>query len=184
MNNLFLGSGSNRPVYQIATTTNYSTSDYNGFSANAGAYDFAWNSPPSNVEADYDFTHKLTVRRFKSLKEFAAATGQDRHSVMVDYHVFVNVPRPELSDPQRLYNPEDMDFRLKPKSAAIDAGTVLATIDEAYAGKAPDLGAYELGQPLPDYGPRELPPGMMGVEAFGYRSWVGPPRPDLHLLPR
>jgi len=82
------------------------------------------------------------------------------------------------------FGTEDMDFRLKPKSAAIDAGTVLATINDSYAGKAPDLGAYELGQALPDYGPRELPPGMMGVETFGYRSWVGPPRPDLHLLPR
>jgi hypothetical protein len=184
MNNLFLGTGSDRPVYQIATTTNYSSSDYNGFSANAGAYDFAWNSPPSTIEADYDYTHKLTVRRFKTLKDFAAATGQDRHSVTVDYHVFVNVPRPELSDPQRLYNPEDMDFRLRPKSAAIDAGMVLATINDSYVGKAPDLGAYELGQPLPAYGPGELPPGMMGVEAFGYRSWVGPSRPDLHLLPR
>jgi hypothetical protein len=184
MNNLFLGSGSGRPVFQIDTTTNYSSSDYNGFGANGGAYDFAWNSPPPNVEADYDFTHKPTVRHFKTLKEYAAATGQDRHSVMVDYRIFGMVPRPELSDPQRLYNPEDMDFRLKPKSAAIDAGMVLPTISESYAGKAPDLGAYELGQPLPDYGPRELPPGMMGLDTFGYRSWVGPPRPDLHLLPK
>jgi hypothetical protein len=183
-NNLFLGTGAQRPVFQIDTTTNYSDSDYNGFSVNAGGADFAWNSPPSDIAADFDFTHKLTVRRFKSLKEFVAATGQDRHSVTVDYKTFVNVVRPELSDPQRLYNPEDMDFRLRPKSAAVDAGVPLSTINDSYAGKAPDLGAYELGQVLPDYGPRELPPGMMDVGAFGYRSWVGPPRPDLHLLPR
>jgi hypothetical protein len=97
--------------------------------------------------------------------------------------VFVNVPRPERSDPQRLYNPEDMDFRLKPHSAAIDAGTMLATINDTYAGKAPDLGAYEFGQPLPDYGPRQMPAGVSGPEDMGYRSWNGPPRKDQHLLP-
>jgi len=102
----------------------------------------------------------------------------------VDYRVFVGVPKPDRSDPQRLYNPEDMDFRLRPRSVAIDAGMPIPTINDGHTGKAPDLGAYELGQPLPAYGPRELPPGMMGVEAFGYRSWVGPSRPDLHLLPR
>ena len=55
---------SERPVFQIDTTTNYSTSDYNGFGANAGANNFAWNSPPDGMAADYDYTHKLTVRRF------------------------------------------------------------------------------------------------------------------------
>jgi hypothetical protein len=102
----------------------------------------------------------------------------------VDYKVFVLVPMPERSDPQRLYDPEDMDFRLRPKSAAIDAGMVLPTITDGFAGKAPDLGAYELGQALPDYGPRALPSGIAGPEQVGYRSWNGPPRPDLHLLPR
>ena len=183
-NNLFLGTGSERPVFQLDTTTNYSTSDYNGFDANQGAANFAWNSPPDGTAADYDYTHKLTQRRFRTLKDYAGATGQDRHSVALDYKVFVNVPKPDRSDPQRLYNPEDMDFRLRPKSAAIDAGTVLPTINDGYAGKAPDLGAYEFGQPLPDYGPRALPTGVSGPAEVGYRSWNGPPRADLHLLPR
>jgi hypothetical protein len=183
-NNLFLGTGSERPVFQLDTTTNYSTSDYNGFGTNAGATNFAWNSPPDGTLADYDYTHKLTARRFRALKDYAGATGQDRHSVMVDYKIFVTVPMPDRSDPQRLYNPEDMDFRLRPKSAAIDAGMVLPTINDGFAGKAPDLGAYELGQALPDYGPRALPTGVAGPEDVGYRSWNGPPRPDLHLLPK
>jgi len=183
-NNLFLGTGSERAVFQLDTSTNYSTSDYNGFGSNAGATNFAWNSPPDGTLADYDYTHKRTIRPFNSLKDYAAATGQDRHSVMVDYKVFVMVPMPERSDPQRLYNPEDMDFRLRPKSAAIDAGMTLPTINDGFAGKAPDLGAYELGQALPDYGPRALPTGVAGPEEVGYRSWNGPPRPDLHLLPR
>ncbi len=181
-NNLFLGTGSDRPVFQLDTTTNYTTSDYNGFDVNGGADNFAWNSPADGTAADYDYNHKLTARRFHALKDYAAATGQDSHSVTVDYKVFVNVVRPDRSDPQRLYNPEDMDFRLRARSAAIDAGTVLPTINDGYAGKAPDLGAYEFGQPLPDYGPRELPTGVSSPEDMGYRSWNGPPRKDLHLL--
>jgi len=31
---------------------------------------------------------------------------------------------------------------------------LLPTINDDYEGKAPDLGAYELGRPLPHYGPR------------------------------
>jgi hypothetical protein len=183
-NNLFLGTGAQRPVFQLDTYTNYSTSDYNGFDMNSGTANFAWNSPPDGTDADYDYTHKLMARRFPSLKAYAAATGQDRHSVTVDYKVFANVPKPDLSDPQRLYNPEDMDFRLRPRSAAIDAGMALPTINDGFAGKAPDLGAYELGLQMPGYGPRVLPTGISAAEDIGYRSWNGPPRPDLHLLPK
>ena len=61
---------------------------------------------------------------------------------------------PDKSDPQRLYKPDGMDFRLKPRSAAIDKGVVLPTINDDFTGRAPDLGAYELDRPLPHYGPR------------------------------
>jgi hypothetical protein len=64
------------------------------------------------------------------------------------------VRMPDKSDPQRLYSPADFDFRLKPGSAAIDAGVSLPSINDDFAGRAPDLGAYELDRPLPHYGPR------------------------------
>ena len=39
--------------------------------------------------------HKGPVtRRFKTLKEYSEATGQDKHSVLVDYDSFVKVPQP------------------------------------------------------------------------------------------
>ncbi len=38
--------------------------------------------------------------------------------------------------------------------AAIDTGTQLPGLTDGFAGKAPDLGAYEYGNPLPHYGPR------------------------------
>ena len=43
---------------------------------------------------------------------------------------------------------------LAPGGAAIDVGVALPNLADAYAGAAPDLGAYELGSPPPAYGPR------------------------------
>jgi hypothetical protein len=56
---------------------------------------------------------------------------------------------------QLLYKAEDFDFRLKPGSAAVDRGVVLPNITDGFSGKAPDLGALELGQHPPHYGPRQ-----------------------------
>ncbi len=98
----------------------------------------------------------LQPGQFKTLAEYAQATGQDRHSVLVDYDVFVNVPKLDR-DPktvQRLYKFKDYDFRLKPGSAAIDKGVVIPNVNDGFTGTAPDLGALEAGQPLPTYGPR------------------------------
>jgi hypothetical protein len=43
---------------------------------------------------------------------------------------------------------------LKSGCNAVDAGTILPNINDDFVGAAPDLGAYEYGQPLPIYGPR------------------------------
>ena len=42
----------------------------------------------------------------------------------------------------------------KPGSAAVDRGIALPTVTDGFAGSAPDLGALEVGKPLPHYGPR------------------------------
>jgi hypothetical protein len=53
-NNLFLGENSAPAIFSVNTNTNYSSSDYNGFRENPGAeFSFQWNSPPSQVPADY-----------------------------------------------------------------------------------------------------------------------------------
>jgi len=151
-NNLILADGYVDPVLNLRTSTNYSTSDYNGFRPNPGVEDaFEWNSPPYETATDY--RNQLT-RKFKSLKEYSDATKQEQHSVLLDYNVFVKVSPPNKADPQHLYNPADFDFRLQAGSAAIDAGTLLPTINDDFTGRAPDLGAYELDRPLPHYGPR------------------------------
>ena len=43
-------------------------------------------------------------RRFKTLKEYAQATGQDTHSVLVDYDVFMKVTPPG-PDPEHFTSP-------------------------------------------------------------------------------
>ncbi len=152
-NNLILGDGWADPVFNPRTYTNYSTSDYNGFRPNPGVKDaFEWTSPAFRKRADY--AKDLVVRKFKSLTAYQKATAQERHSVLVDYATFEHVTEPDKSDPQRLYDPKNFDFRLKPGSAAIDKGQVLPNITDGYKGRAPDLGAYELGQAIPRYGPR------------------------------
>jgi hypothetical protein len=48
----------------------------------------------------------------------------------------------------------DLNFQLKTGSKAVDAGVRLPNVNDGFAGKAPDLGALEAGQPAPVYGPR------------------------------
>ena len=153
-NNLILSDGWPGPVFVLGTFTNYSSSDYNGFRPDPlGKVAFEWVSPPFDVKADY--RNKLETRRYKILSEYSQATHQDTHSVLLDYDVLANLKMPDRSDPQRLYDPADFDFCLKPGSAAVDAGMLLPTINDDFLGKAPDLGACELGQPPPHYGPRK-----------------------------
>jgi hypothetical protein len=77
-----------------------------------------------------------------------------------------------------------MDFRLKPGTPAIDAGMTLPTINDGYGGRAPDLGAVELGAAPPDYGPRAWPAGQVAIDKMEFRSWTGPARKGASLLSR
>jgi hypothetical protein len=84
-------------VFGFTTYTNYSSSDYNGFSPNANApYSFQWNSPTWEVPADFasrGHNAQTETRRYKTLEEYQQATKQDAHSLLVDYDTFMNVPR-------------------------------------------------------------------------------------------
>jgi len=71
--------------------------------------------------------------------------------------VFMNVRQlnaQDLKTVQKVYKAEEFDFRLKPNSAAVDRGVALPNVTGGFAGKAPDLGALEVGQAPPHYGPR------------------------------
>jgi len=166
-NNLFLGQNAAPAIFSINTFTNYTSSDYNGFRPNAGAaVSFAWNSPPDGVISDFSglaapapggAAAQLQPRRFTTLAEYSQATGQDRHSIAVDYDIFVNVPAlnaQDLSTVQKVYKPELLDFALKPTAIAVDKGVALPNVNTNFAGRAPDLGALEVGRPAPQFGPR------------------------------
>lgn len=154
-NNLMLGQDTAPAIFSVNTSTAYSSSDYNGFRPNAGAdVSFRWNVVAGPAPAPG--VAPPTAPGFATLTDYTRATGQDQHSVAVDYDVFVRVPKLDR-DPktvQRLYTFTDLDFRLRPGAAAIDRGVVLPNINDGFALKAPDLGALEAGQPLPIYGPR------------------------------
>jgi len=152
-NNLVVSQEQLDPVFAVGSYTSYSTSDYNAFRPWPGKDGaFEWNTPAGGVIADYKSAP--VVHRYKTLKEYSDASGQDRHSVLVDYDTFVKVTMPNKADVQHLYKPDGLDFRLKPGSAAIDAGIELPSITDGFTGKAPDIGAFETGRPLPQYGPR------------------------------
>lgn len=158
-NNLILGSNALATLFAVTSYSNDSTSDYNGFRP-AGAMPFSWTAPPAGVArvpVDGTGTVKTETRTFATMAAYAAATGQDRHSVTLDYDGFERVTRldaKDLASVQRLYTAEDLDVRLRQGSAAVDRGVALPTVTDGFTGAAPDLGAIELGAAPPVYGPR------------------------------
>lgn len=155
-NNLMLGQDTAPPIFSVNTSTAYSSSDYNGFRPNPGAaVSFRWQVTPF-VPPTPGAAAAATPPGFATLAEYARVARQDQNSITLDYDVFVKVPKLDR-DPktvQRLYDFKDLDFSLRPGSAAVDRGVALPNINDRFTGKAPDLGALEAGRPLPIYGPR------------------------------
>ena len=160
-NNLFLGNHPERPTLSSMSYTSYTSFDYNGYRIKPDAKPlFVWCQPTDQLR-DYTLVFRRgqqrpegSIRWFDSLEAFSAATGQEKHGVMLDYDVFEKVRPADHRDASKVYQLEEFDFRLRAGSAAIDAGCELPNLTDDYTGKAPDLGAYEYGKPLPHYGPR------------------------------
>jgi hypothetical protein len=160
-NNLMLGQNAAPAIFSVATYTGYSSSDYNAFRPNTDAdVAFEWALPASGAQAEFsgpDGDVALEVRQFATLEAFSDATGNDRNSVVVEYDVFRNVPQLDarVTDSlQNIYDAEDFDFRLRRGSAAVDRGIAIPNVTDGYSGRAPDLGALEIGADAPHYGPR------------------------------
>jgi len=166
-NNLIVGDGWKRPIFQVKTFTPYSSSDYNGFGPNPVPGSFAWDEPPFD-SANGGKVHKS----YDTLADYQKASRQDAHSITLGFGAFVHVEPTDAGDPRKLYPPESLDFRLRPHSPAIDKGVELPTITDGFAGKAPDLGAYEFGSTPPHYGPEVWP---VGDPPSQRRSETGPP---------
>jgi hypothetical protein len=152
-NNLFLGRDApNRGVMTWANATANYSSDYNGFrpNRNVQASTTGWprprpdggaGIPTGGVSPPSPSFGKRPARRPTASKSITTSsrTLPRRTSRARRYHV---------------YHAMDLNFRLKANSKAVDAGQVLPTINDNFTGKAPDLGALELNQPEPHYGPR------------------------------
>jgi hypothetical protein len=92
---------------------------------------------------------------YSNLAALAAVSGLETNGRSIDHttcFASFNVPGPApVSIP-----PQQMT--LNPGCAAVDAGAILPNINDGFIGSAPDLGAFELGQAPPSYGPRLAAP--------------------------
>jgi hypothetical protein len=143
-NNLFIGRNAAQGVMRWVNVTGAYSSDYNGYRPNPGATEqYRWQVPGSTTN-------------FSTLAALRAATGQERHGVELDIDTFEKMTLPSPATRHQVYHAMDLSFRLKPGSKAVDAGDPIPTVNDGFAGAAPDLGALEVGQPEPHYGPRWL----------------------------
>ena len=100
LNNLVLAEGAlgndGKPmpyVFSVTTPTNYTTSDYNGYRPMPGSDDaFEWNSR-TLVLRPITISKSFSIDSFKTLSEYQNATGQEKHSILVDYDVFIRVTK-------------------------------------------------------------------------------------------
>jgi hypothetical protein len=155
-NNLFLGRDyPERGIMAWANATGVYSSDYNGYRPNKGVTaQYSWLAPAAGKTL-YEPT-PADWKSFGTLTEFRQATGQEQHGIEVDFDIFEKLTPPDARLRHAVYHSMDLNFQLKAGSKAVDAGVRIPTVNEDFAGKAPDLGALEVGKPLPKYGPRWL----------------------------
>ncbi len=97
MNNLVLNQNAGEKILSMTTYTNYSKLDYNGYRPNDTVPGMAspgfgpWGHPPYNQLANYT-SSQLITDTFPTLAAFQQSTGQDTHSILIDWNVFKNGP--------------------------------------------------------------------------------------------
>ena len=155
-NNLFLGRDTpDRGILRLANATDEFSTDYNGYRPNKGVKDQYMFLAPKKGQRLYEPAID-DWKAFETLSALSASTGQETHSVEVDFDIFEKLAPPDPSQRHAAYHAMDLNFALKPGGKAIDAGVVIPTVNEGFKGAAPDLGALEAGAPPLRYGPRWL----------------------------
>ena len=136
-NNLFVMGEADRAVDML---TNIARSDWD--------YDVFAGGP-------FKLFGKYGRKSYPTHKAFTAGTGLEAHGLVINGSagLFASGLGPP-TDIRRKHPPKMNDPRLAPTSPAIDRGVPLPNINDGFRGKAPDAGAFELGDPLPHYGPR------------------------------
>jgi hypothetical protein len=155
-NNLFLGRDTpDRGIMTWANATDAFSSDYNGFRPSRGvAAQYSWLGPKPGQRlyepAPGDW------KNFSTLADFSQATSQETHGIEVDFDCFEQLSPADPANRHAVYHAMDLNFRLQPLSKAVDAGVVIPTVNDGFTGRAPDLGALEVGRPERKFGPRWL----------------------------
>lgn len=130
---------------------------YNGWSSGSGRIAYMPNAA-SDGSYDYDgfgsllgdYSGRIGEVSFSNMNELRELTSYT-HAVQVDLNIFsTSVPFPANPFPAK----DPQDLRIRADSAAVDNGELIYGINDGFSGNAPDLGAYEAGQSLPNYGPR------------------------------
>jgi len=127
------------------------------------AADYAFDCTAPMVDCDFDYAgfgggpFRLFLRwnstRYATLDEVRKRAPVFKHAVLVNAATaFASgaLPPTDVNTPRST----PVDLRLAPGSEAVDAGAVLPGFNDGFRARRPDLGAYELGDSLPHYGPR------------------------------
>jgi len=143
-NNVFIGgpggsyggysSGSGRVLALAAVDNATLDMDYDGFGSTLGTFE--------GTVGDVTFA---------SLAELMTATTAG-HAVELTLAAFASPPAYPAS-PFPAVDPPDLS--LSAEAAAVDAGLVIPGFNDTHGGTAPDLGAHELDQAPPQWGPRD-----------------------------
>ncbi len=138
INNLFTGDTTELDVMRLDTSTFTNlTWDHNAYI--------------------YDGRFQFGGHFSTSFAQWQASGWQGENDVLLEGEtVFRNAPifSPQVNLGVQV-NPAGNDFRLHVNSSAIDAGKILPTITDGYAGDAPDIGAYESDNQGVEYGARD-----------------------------
>lgn len=134
-NNLFIGSHE-ETVYFSTTRYFFSEFDYNAWSQDGFFQNYdGWG---------------------RSFSDFQSSTSQAQNDVLLEGEKIFASFTPDFDvngfEVFRDPNAPDLDFSLHPGSSAIDAGKRIFGLTEGYVGDAPDIGAFEQGEEMPDYG--------------------------------
>jgi hypothetical protein len=134
----------------------------NLFVGTEGAFAYETTAPMVDCDFDYDGFAGGPWQQFLKWNDGRYATVADTRAMAPVYHHAVQLDAARLfaaglyppPDEKQAFDRTRVDLRLRAGAAAIDAGESLPGINDGFAGRAPDLGAYETGAPLPHYGPR------------------------------
>jgi hypothetical protein len=127
-----------------------------------GEYAMRVETPNTNCDFDYDGFGggpydnflKWNGVRYSTMEEARRNAPIYQNAVQVDAATVFASGAQAPDDLDTTY-PNDVDLRLSSESDAVNAGELLPGINDDHTGTAPDLGAHEVGAPLPHYGPRQ-----------------------------